>query len=101
MHTPPTDQNALTAAFDLALRQVERARASGMRTMTGEPAAPRLERLHAELVAQRDAAQRQGAVDPDWIRAAIRAVAVWAPESDLTLLTSLGAIARHRPASAG
>lgn len=100
MHDSSSHQNPLAAAFDNALRQVERARSSGMRTSAGGPAAERLAQLGAELAAQRDAAQQRGTVDPAWIRDVIRSVAEWAPESDITLLMSLGAIARHRPASA-
>ena len=96
MHPAKPDAAALDAAFDHAVRQVDRALAAGMRTLTGEPAAPRLERLRADLVTQREAARRLGSTDPDWVRDAIRRVADWAPETDVTLLAALGALARLR-----
>ena len=94
MHQPRTD--ALTAAFDDVVRQVDRARAGGMRTLSGDDAAPRLERLRADVLAQRDVARQRGGVDPEWLRGTIRAVADWAPETDVTLLGALGALARAR-----
>jgi hypothetical protein len=89
----------LAAAFERALRVVDGARAGGMRTITGEPAARQLERLRADLVAARDAAVARGRVDPEWVRGVVRWVADWAPAADVTLLAALGAIARHRAAA--
>ena len=86
----------LPAAFDNALRQVDRALTDGMPTVAGEPAAPLLERLRGELVAQREASLARGGVDPAWIGATVRWVAEWAPERDVTLLAALGALARLR-----
>jgi len=86
----------LPAAFDNALRQVDRALAGGLRTLAGEPAAPLLERLRGELVAQREASLQRGGVDSAWIGATVRWVAEWAPERDVTLLGALGALARLR-----
>lgn len=82
----------LDSAIDAAVRAVEKALASEMQTADGESAAPRLEKLYADLLAMRD----QSVVDSDKLRHMIRSVANWAPEDDVTLLSSLGAIARAR-----
>jgi hypothetical protein len=82
----------LGAAIDAAVRAVDRALAGDMQTTSGEPAASHLERLRIGLLAMRD----RGAVDADELRHLIRSVANWAPEDDVTLLGSLGAIARVR-----
>ena len=84
--------DALSAAFDHALRQVDGADA--MHTADGEPAGPRLARLRDAIVAERDAALSRGQVDPAWVRDTVRDVAAWTPESELTLLAALGGIAR-------
>jgi hypothetical protein len=84
----------LIAAFDAALRQVDRAVAADMRTRTGKPAREQLDRLRTELLARRDAAVETAAVDPDWVRDAVRGVVGWAPETELTLIAALGGIAR-------
>ena len=87
---------AVAAAFDNAIRQVERARRDGMRTRDDADAEPALDRLHADLVARREGAVASGAVDAAWIGATVRAVAAWAPEHDLTLLGALGGLAKLR-----
>jgi hypothetical protein len=84
----------LGRAIDAAVRIVDIALQSDMQTLTGEPAAAALERLRADLLAMRE----RGAVGADELRALIRGVAAWAPEDDVTLLGSLGAIARARTA---
>jgi hypothetical protein len=86
----------LPAAFENALRQVDRALRGRMRTVAGEPAAPLLERLRGELVEQREASLQRGGVDAAWIGATVRWVAEWAPERDVTLVAALGALARLR-----
>ena len=90
----PQDARGLIHAIDTALRAVDTALANDMQTADGEPAASHLERLRFRLVAMRD----RGAVDADELRHMIRSVASWAPEDDVTLLGSLGAIARARSA---
>ena len=85
---------ALTSAFDTALKQIDRALSADMRTRTGEPARPQLEQLRAELRAHRDRAAEAGDVDAAWVRDAVRSVVAWAPETELTLIAALGAIAR-------
>ena len=84
----------LSAAFDAALRQVERALAADMRTMTGEPARTKLEQLGADLRAQRASAVASGSADPAWVRETVRRVADWAPATELALIAALGQIAR-------
>jgi hypothetical protein len=82
----------LGAAIDAALRAVDKALANDMQTADGESAASHLERLRIRLAAMRD----RGAVDADELRHMIRSVANWAPQEDVTLLGTLGAIARAR-----
>jgi hypothetical protein len=82
----------LGAAIDAAVHAVDKALAKEMQGADGEPAASHLERLRHRLVGMRD----RGAVDADELRHMIRSVASWAPEDDVTLLGSLGAIARAR-----
>jgi hypothetical protein len=79
-------------AIDAALRAVDKALANEMQTMDGEPAVSHLEQLRADLLAMRD----RGGIDADMLRTMIRRVANWAPQDDVTLLGSLGAIARAR-----
>ena len=88
------DETELTAAFDEALGQVERAIASDMRTRSGGAARPQLERLREQLLAERAAAAARRAVDRAWVGAAVRSVADWAPDHELKLIAALGAIAR-------
>jgi hypothetical protein len=87
---------AVAAAFDNAIRQVDRAMREGMRTSADVDAMPALQRLHADLVARRDDAVARGIVDAAWIGATVRAVAAWAPESDLTIIGALGGLAKLR-----
>ena len=82
----------LTRAIDDAVRAVDKALAAEMQTADGAPAAPHLERLRRDLLAMRE----RGGVDAAELRAMIRAVAGWAPEDDVSLLSALGAIARAR-----
>jgi hypothetical protein len=82
----------LDAAIDAAMRAVERALAKNMEAADGTPARPRLERLRGELLVMR----HRGTVDSDKLRHLIRSVANWAPEDEVSLLASLGAVARAR-----
>jgi hypothetical protein len=86
---PSTD---LDDVIDAALGTIDRALAKEMRTIDGESAASQLERLRDELHAVR----ARGEVTTDELRAMIRAVAKWAPEDDVSLLSSLGMIVRAR-----
>jgi hypothetical protein len=81
-----------TAALDAALRAVDAAMAEGMRTNSGAPATEQLEKLRGGLAAMRE----RGTVDSAELRLMIRAVADWAPEMDVSLLSALGAVARAR-----
>jgi hypothetical protein len=96
-------RDALAAAFDDAIRQVDRALVAsgdGGHTASGEPAAPYLARLRAALVQEREAALARGAVDGAWVRDTVRAVAEWTPHTELALLAALGGIARAGGVSA-
>lgn len=84
----------LDSAFAAALEQVARAQETGLRTADGEPAADQLEQLRTELETERAVAAGRGTADPKWVRRVVRWVAEWTPETDLTLLAALGAIAR-------
>lgn len=88
------DAPLLADAFENAIRQVDRALAGEMRTATGEPARPMLERLRADLEAHRETARVTGTADPEWVRGVVRWVAEWTPETELTLIAALGRIAR-------
>ena len=85
----------LIASLDTLLRRVERARAGGMRTLRGDDARQQLDMLAAEIARQRELVEHGSDVDADWLRETIRWVATWAPETDLTLLGALGALARR------
>jgi hypothetical protein len=82
----------LDSAIDAALRAVNKALARQMHTARGEPAVPQLEQLRAGLLAMAN----RDVVDSDELRTMIRSVADWAPEDDVSLLGSLGVIARLR-----
>ena len=85
-------ERELRAAINAALRTIDKALAGDMQTARGEPAGSQLERLRARLLTMRN----RGAVDADELRHMIRSVATWAPQDDVSLLSSLGAIARVR-----
>jgi len=85
----------LVAALDVVLRQIDRARAGGMRTLRGDDAGHELDMLQAEMARQRELVEHGNDVDAAWLRETIRWVATWAPETDLTLLGALGALARR------
>ena len=87
-----SDRTDLDSAIDVALDAVNRALASEMRTIDGGSAASQLEQLRDELCAVRT----RGGISPDELRTMIRRVAKWAPEEDVSLLSSLGVIARAR-----
>ena len=89
---PPTPE--IVAAFDAALRAVERAVARQMRTRTGEPARAALEQLRAELAAERQAAMGAGGANREAVGRLVRAVDAWAPDGELELIAALGRIAR-------
>ena len=82
----------VTHAIDAAVRAADQALAGDMQTLDGRPAAPHLERLKQTLLAMR----AHGSIGADELRAAIRDVASWAPEDDVSLLGALGVMARAR-----
>jgi hypothetical protein len=86
----------LATAFDRAIQAIERAQSAGMLTLGGKPATQQLGKLHADILSHRDECVARGVVDAEWIRGLVRSVADWAPESDVSLLSTLGAIARFR-----
>jgi hypothetical protein len=87
----------LESAIDKALTQVRRAIASGMETTDGSSARPQLEKLERELAAQKGFVAKRGSVDREWLQTTIRWVVEWVPDDELTLVASLGAIARAAP----
>lgn len=92
----------VVATLDAVSRQIDRARAAGMRTLRGDDAAHELDMLQAEIARQRELVEHGNGVDAAWLRETIRWVATWAPETDLTLLGALGLLARRvSPSSRG
>lgn len=85
----------VVASLDRLLRQIERAQAAGMRNLRGGDARHQLDMLAAEIARQRELVEHGNDVDAAWLRETIRWVATWAPETDLTLLGALGALARR------
>jgi hypothetical protein len=90
-----TEDVALAAAIAHAISAVDRAQASGMQTSTGDSAHEELDRLRADLNLEADELREGRTINADRVRAMIRRVAKWAPESDISLLAALGAIARR------
>lgn len=87
----------LEVAFREALTHIERSLAGGMRTMNGDSARPQLERLERELRLQRDHARNRGTVDRDWFQQTVRWVTEWVPDTEITLIATLGRIVRAGP----
>ena len=87
----------LEIAFDEALTHVERSLAAGMKTSDGTSARPQLVKLQRELKAQRANAFERGTVDREWLQKTLRWVIEWVPDTDLTLIASLGRIVRAAP----
>ena len=87
----------LETAFDEALTHVERSLAGGMETSEGASAKPQLEKLKRELKAQRADALERGVVDREWFQNTVRWIVDWIPDTDLTLIASLGRIVRAAP----
>ena len=86
--------SSLESAFDAAISETQKSLKSGMTTLSGEDARPQLEKLQLELKDQRNRATQSGVVDREWLKATIRSVIDWAPESELALIAALGRIAR-------
>jgi len=90
---------ALESAFDTALSHVQRSISSGMKTSGGSSARPQLETLETELRQERAKALKVGTVDREWLQKTVRWVVEWVPEKDVTLVATIGAIARTRPSA--
>jgi len=87
----------LEIAFDEALTHVERLLATDMKTSDGASARPQLEKLEGELKSQRVRALKRGTIDREWFQKTLRWVVEWVPDTDLTLIASLGRIVRSAP----
>ena len=90
---------ALSEAFDKAIDEVKNCKAAGMTCVDGSSAADNLDRLEAELTAERTRALKSGSVDKEWFQRTLRWLVDWVPETDLTLIAALGRIARARPST--
>jgi hypothetical protein len=87
----------LESAFDTALTQVRRSISSGMKTSDGSSARPQLETLETELKREQVKALEQGVVDREWLQKTVRWVVEWVPDTNLTLVATLGRIVRAAP----
>jgi hypothetical protein len=68
-----------------------------MKAIGGKPAGPLLEKLEEELKLERARALERGAVDREWFQRTVRDLVEWVPETELTLIATLGRIARTAP----
>ena len=91
----------LKSAFDAAITQSRRCIKAGMKSVSGEPAGPYLEKLEEELRLERARALKRGAVDREWFQKTVRGLIEWVPETELTLIAALGRIARATPNGVG
>jgi hypothetical protein len=87
----------LEAAFDSAIGQVGRCIKARMTAVGGESAEHYLAKLADELKLERARALERGTVDREWFQATVRWLVDWVPESELTLIASLGRIVRVTP----
>jgi len=87
----------LRTAFDAAIAQTRKSIKAGMKTISGDSAAPHLEKLQKELTLERDRALERGEVDREWFQKTVRDLIEWAPETELSLVAALGRIARAAP----
>jgi hypothetical protein len=88
------DRSDLLSAFDNTIAAVARLEATDMRTSSGAPAQPLLQRLKADLEARRRDVAMGGALDREWAGSLVRWVAEWVPERELPLIARLGHIVR-------
>ncbi len=88
------DRTDLLSAFDSTIAAVERLQATAMRTSSGTPAQPLLQRLKADLEARRRDIATGEALDREWAGGLVRWVAEWVPEHELPLIARLGHIVR-------
>jgi hypothetical protein len=94
-----TNTPALAEAFDKAIDEVKKCKAGEMTCVDGSSALDNLNRLEAELTAERTRALERGSVDKRWFQTTIRWLVEWVPETDLTLIAALGRIARAKPST--
>jgi len=94
-----TSTPVLAEAFDKAIDEVKKCKVGEMTCVDGSSAANNLDRLEAELTAERTRAIERGSVDKRWFQATIRWLVEWVPETDLTLIAALGGIARAKPST--
>jgi hypothetical protein len=87
----------LEVAFNAALTHVERSLAADLKTVDGDSARPKLEKLERELRIQREQAVERGAVDREWFQQTVRWVTEWVPDTEITLIAALGRIVRVIP----
>jgi hypothetical protein len=87
----------LESAFDAAIAQAQKSIKAGMKAIGGEPAGPYLEKLEEDLKLERARALTRGAVDREWFQKTVRGLIEWVPETELTLIATLGRIARVAP----
>jgi hypothetical protein len=87
----------LGAAFDSAIGQVGKCIKAQMKAVGGEAAEPYLVKLADELKLERARALKRGTVDREWFQATVRWLVEWVPETELTLIASLGRIVRVTP----
>ena len=91
-----TNTKEIEIAFDAAIDQVKRAAASGLAAPDGRSVSEQLGQLEFRLRTERAQALERGTIDRDWVQKTVRWVVEWMPESDLTIIASLGRIARIR-----
>lgn len=92
-----TDNPQLDEAFNAAIESVRNSRAAGLTCVDGSSAETNLERLEKELAEERARALQRGSIDKEWFQKTVRWLVEWVPETDLTLIAGLGAIARAKP----
>jgi hypothetical protein len=90
----PPDRTDLLSAFDSTIAAIARLEAGDLRTSSGAPARPLLQRLKADLEARRREVATGGALDREWAGGLVRWVAEWVPERELPLIARLGHIVR-------
>lgn len=89
----------LRNAFDAAIKATTKCRASGMKCLDDSSAAENLQKLEEDLTAERERALSRGSVDKEWFQKTVRWLVEWVPETELTLIASLGRIARVKPST--
>ena len=94
------DKPGLADAFAAAIQTVHNCRAAGMMCVDGSSAEDHLDKLERDLTLEKDRALQRGSVDKEWFQKTVRWLVEWVPETELTLIAALGAIARAKPSAA-